>query len=362
MQNSLPERWLEMGKRHIIFMQDTNILSLFGFAPLLGVSIQNSLDFSSLGIVRKPGEKIGSICRLEYPDSRKLTCNIEYNEFESLLRRLTGEGDEPNDNGNSSYPGNINILCASIASYNRILLQTHGSIPEFINPKFADASHRFFSSPARLECMMQDLPKIMTQKETVGYCSLPRWICFSAAKNSYENAAIQESRTGFGESLFSAEEDYYKWFRKVGRKFGIEVGTQEWDDSVTPAYGVPQLPLLVLSPQAVLTVSDMKKRFTGEITMSPRSVVYIDGIDVTMENVSVDGALVVRACPDAKVIIRNIAVQNKGWKFEYCSGDPARSWKIDKLMIRRYILRKMETTEYIFNEPGYYVIECCICL
>ena len=28
----------------------------------------------------------------------------------------------------------------------------------------------------------------------------------------------------------------------------------------------------------------------------------------------------------------------------------------------RYTLRKMETTEYLFNEPGYYVIECCICL
>ena len=107
-----------------------------------------------------------------------------------------------------------------------------------------------------------------------------------------------------------------------------------------------------------LTVSDMKKRFTGEITMSPTSLVYIDGTDVTLENVSVDGALIVRACPQAKVVIRNMAIQNKGWKFEHCASDPSRSWEsgIMKMMCR-YTLRKIETTEYIFNEPGCYVIE-----
>ena len=97
--------------------------------------------------------------------------------------------------------------------------------------------------------------------------------------------------------------------------------------------------------------------------MSPTSLVYIDGTDVTLENVSVDGALVVRACPQAKVVIRNIAVQNKGWKFEHCASDPSRSWESEIIcMTCRYMLRKMETTEYIFNEPGCYVIECCICL
>lgn len=313
-----------MNKRHVIFMQDTNILAPYGFASLLGISTSNSLDFSSLGIVRKPGEKVGSICRLEYKDLRQITCNIEYNEFELLLRRLTGEGDEPNDNGNSSFPGNINVLCAFLPSYQRILEQTHGSVPEFINPKYVDASKRCFSSPARLECMMQDLPKIMTQKELVGYCSLPRWICFSAAKNSTENAVLQENRTGFGESMFSMEEDFYKLFRITLRRSSLEIGTKEWDDSITPSYGLPQLPLVVVSSHTALTISDMAKHFSGEITMSPRSVLVIDG-DVAVENLSIDGTLIVRACPGASVIVRNKAVQNKGWTFEYTSEDATRS-------------------------------------
>ena len=83
-------------------MQDTNILAMYGFPSLLGVSSTQQLDFCSLGIVRKPGEKVGSICRLEDSAGRQFTCNIEYNEFEDVLKRVKGISDQPNQNGNSS--------------------------------------------------------------------------------------------------------------------------------------------------------------------------------------------------------------------------------------------------------------------
>ena len=83
-------------------MQDTNILAIYGFPSLLGVTSSEHLDFASLGIVRKPGEKVGSICQMEDRTGRKITCNIEYNEFERILKSVNGVGDEVNANGNSA--------------------------------------------------------------------------------------------------------------------------------------------------------------------------------------------------------------------------------------------------------------------
>lgn len=90
-----------MGVRYVIFFQDTNGLSMHGYAPLLGVSERFSYDFCSMAIVRRPGEKVGGICRLEKADGASLTCNVEYNQLEDVLRASTGAGDVANAEGNS---------------------------------------------------------------------------------------------------------------------------------------------------------------------------------------------------------------------------------------------------------------------
>lgn len=90
-----------MGIRYIIFFQDTNGLSLHGFCPLLGVAEKNQFDFCSMAIVRRPGEKVGGICRLVKSPTESLTCNVEYNQLEGVLLASTGKGDVANENGNS---------------------------------------------------------------------------------------------------------------------------------------------------------------------------------------------------------------------------------------------------------------------
>ena len=40
-------------------------------------------------------------------------------------------------------------------------------MPEFVNPKYADASKTTFKSATRLECMMQDLPAMMSPDHKV---------------------------------------------------------------------------------------------------------------------------------------------------------------------------------------------------
>ena len=64
------------------------------------------------------------------------------------------EGDVPNENGYSHFPGNTNTLVFKIPEYVENLTKTGGVIPEFVNPKYANAEKTEFKAPTRLECMM----------------------------------------------------------------------------------------------------------------------------------------------------------------------------------------------------------------
>ena len=57
-------------------------------------------------------------------------------------------------------------------------------MPEFVNPKYADAQKCKFKKPTRLECMMQDYPKILGEKAKVGFTCMPEWFCYSPCKNN----------------------------------------------------------------------------------------------------------------------------------------------------------------------------------
>ena len=41
------------------------------------------------------------------------------------------------------------------------LAASGGMVPEFVNPKYATPAKDVFKSPTRLECMMQDFPKLL---------------------------------------------------------------------------------------------------------------------------------------------------------------------------------------------------------
>lgn len=41
------------------------------------------------------------------------------------------------------------------------MIRTKGVITEFVNPKYADDTKTKFKAPTRLECMMQDYPKLL---------------------------------------------------------------------------------------------------------------------------------------------------------------------------------------------------------
>ena len=111
-----------------------------------------------------PSESMGAICRLidETNPNKEIVINVEYNQLDSLLKeKWNKNGDVKNELGYSHFPGNTNTLVFKIPEYYRNLTRTGGVIPEFVNPKYANEQRTLFKSPTRLECMMQDYPKLL---------------------------------------------------------------------------------------------------------------------------------------------------------------------------------------------------------
>ena len=85
-------------------------------------------------------------------------------------------------------------------------------------------------------------------------------------------------------------------------------------------------------------------------------MLLVDGEDVFFENCTLDGALVVRACKGAKVVIRNCTISNKSWHAEKVDKDDP---SVDnRHALKGYMLVRDETRELVYDKPGEYVIEC----
>lgn len=167
-QHGLPMKWRQDGKEWMLIFQDTNGLVSHAVCPMLGVSVQNNFVMNSLTIPRLPGEAVGAICRLEKSDSSHLTVNVEYNQLSPLLI-ATGQGKDTADpiTGFSPFPGNANVLMFNLPRYSEVLKSTGGTVPEFVNPKYKDDTKTVFKAPTRLECLMQEFPRLFSPEDKV---------------------------------------------------------------------------------------------------------------------------------------------------------------------------------------------------
>jgi len=59
------ENWVKEGKKHVVFLQDTNALVINSILPTLGVSIKKGFHMNSICIPRLAGEAAGAITSLE---------------------------------------------------------------------------------------------------------------------------------------------------------------------------------------------------------------------------------------------------------------------------------------------------------
>ncbi len=297
------------GVRYLLFIQDTNGQVFNAALAAIGASEMHGYDFNSIAVNRIPGEAVGGLATLVRAGAPSLTLNVEYNQLDPLLRAtVSPEGDVPDVRGYSRFPGNINLLIIRLAPYLRVLESSGGIIAEFVNPKFSDAARTQFKKPARLETMMQDLPKLFTSGEKVGVTIFDRAWCFSACKNNLADAAAKVAVGGPPESASSAENDFYL----AGRMRLAQAGMDVMAGSARPIRGVPFVagPRVILRPSFALTLADVRERIRGG-AISGDSTLILEG-DVRLENVTVFGGatLVVLAAPGESLALRDLTVSD----------------------------------------------------
>jgi UDP-sugar pyrophosphorylase len=305
------KKFATAGIRHLLFIQDTNGQVFNAALAALGVSEIRGYDFNSIAVNRIPGEAVGGIARLSKPGSPDLTLNVEYNYLDPLLRETVNPaGDVAEPNGFSRFPGNINLLVVRLEPYLRVLESSGGVIAEFVNPKFADASRTKFKKPARLETLMQDLPKSFVSGEKVGVTIFDRVWCFSACKNNLTDAAAKVATNGPAESASSAENDFYLAGRMKLRAAGMEV----IEAPQKTLSGIPLVPgpRVILRPSFALTLADVRARISGG-SIAGEATLVLDG-DVTLENVTIaDGASLVAKAPEGGTLeIKDRTVTRSG--------------------------------------------------
>jgi len=351
-QTGLAKTWSDLGVEWICFFQDTNGLVFNALPACIGVSKKLDLEVNSLTVPRKPGEAVGAICKLvpdedgKKRDLKDLTINVEYNQLDALLKSTPVGGDAADaKTGLSPYPGNINVLVFKAKPYAVALEKSHGIVPEFVNPKYKDSTKTVFKKPTRLECMMQDYPRLCDPGSKIGFTALERWCCFSAVKNNLDDAKDKAAKTGFGESGCTGEADAYKINRKKLRLVGVDIDDE---GKTVELAGIPcsSGAMVCLHPSFACTLEDLKKRFPEPkaVSISSRSTLVLNG-DITIKRLELDGALIVTANPGASVVIDEGKVKNEGYEFQML--DDLKDTSIDeKFRIRGYTLSKKAAADY----------------
>jgi UDP-sugar pyrophosphorylase len=294
------KKFAHSGIRYLLFIQDTNGQVFNAALAALGVSEIRGYDFNSIAVNRIPGEAVGGIATLRKTGSPDLTINVEYNYLDPLLRETVNPaGDVAEPNGFSRFPGNINVLAVRLAPYLSVLESSGGIIAEFANPKFADSARTAFKKPARLETLMQDLPKSFVAGEKVGVTIFDRAWCFSPCKNNLADAAAKVAAGGPPESASSAESDFYLAGRIKLRAAGMEV----LEAPAKTIRGVPITPgpRVILHPSFALTLADVRARIRGG-SISGDATLILEG-DATLEHLVIpDGATVVAKAPEGETL------------------------------------------------------------
>lgn len=360
-REGLVDKWYNEGKKHVIFLQDTNALVINSVLPTLGVSIAKGFHMNSICIPRLAGEAAGAIARLEHKTDpeKSLVINVEYNQLDPLLSSQGDcKGDVPDPStGYSPYPGNANNLVIEMGAYAKTLAgEDKGVVIEFVNPKYKDDTRTEFKKPTRLECMMQDIPKLfqkeMGSEANIGFTQFDRWFTFSPAKNSLD-AGVEDANKGGSApgTMSSAESDKYIQNQRKLKFAGVDVDVTEEDDLV-PIGGIPVTPgpRIVICPGFAITQQEIVQKVEGG-KITKQSTLVLEGEGLKVKNLDLDGALVIRTGHDCDVTVDGLVVRNKGCNVkEIPDGDAVP----EEVAIRGYTMTKDEVMEIIINEPGRY--------
>ena len=350
-------KWKSTGVKWCIFFQDTNGLAFITLPAMIGVSVSLDLDVNSLAIPRYAKQAVGAVTKLTHTDGRQMTINVEYNQLDPMLRATVSPAGDVNDKstGLSMYPGNINHLVFRMGSYESTLQNTNGAIEEFVNPKYSDSSKTSFKKPTRLECMMQDYPKLLGQESKVGFTLAPSWICYSPCKNNPEDAAASAAAGVPAGSAYQAESDMYAVYASVLRKLGANVPPAA-PRSFLGIFACPG-PCISVSPSSAVFLSDIQRLFPNPlaIDISSRSTLIVQG-DVVIRSLKLDGGMKVTAPEGTHLSVQaggenGCVIRNAGYVYHEHGIDRSKNLS-EVVKMRGYEIRLKEERVAVCPTPS----------
>jgi UDP-sugar pyrophosphorylase len=280
------------------------------------------------------------------------TINVEYNQLDPLLRATGFQDGDVNDpaTGFSPFPGNINQLLFHLEEYSSTLDRTKGNMPEFVNPKYADAEKTIFKKPTRLECMMQDFPTVLEGEDSkkVGFTSIAADLCFSPVKNATaDGVLLQQSGTHPGVAA-TGEADQYASMRKILSSIGCNIvdATPVSFNGIVITPG----PEIVLAPSFAIFPAECQIKFPNpsNVKISSRSSLVVRGSGVIIESLDLDGALVIECEEGASGVIRNLIVKNAGWEKVACETNECD----EVIRMRGFFIKKNETETIVIKNDS----------
>ena len=333
-QSGKVKQWFIQGKRYMVQFMDTNVLAFNCIPASIGASEKFNFDVNSIVVPRRPKDAIGIICKLTNRNGDSVVQNVEYNQVDSLLKdRYNGKGDVANEKGLCDFPGNLNVLVFRISSYLNVLEESKGLVPEFVNPKYADEERTKFKSPTRLECLMQDVPKLIKHGEKVGYTYFERWFCFTACKNNLHDACQKLKNNETGESAFTVERDIFSYNERILKEIigKLEVIKDGPDNElVINGCDVKFGAKIIIYPSFAPTVTELRNKLNhmkGKITMTNNSTLILKNDILIEEGIDLDGYLVVDKdekdfviCHNKKKIIYRLLKKGEGKIYEKLRG------------------------------------------
>jgi UDP-sugar pyrophosphorylase len=190
--------------------------------------------------------------------------------------------------------------------------RTKGAIPESVKVE-AGVSH--------LECRMQDFVFIFQGGEAkpqalrnvkVGYTCVSAHLCYSPVANTNAEGAALQAKGLIPACATSAEADQYRVHRKIMRSYGCEI--EKVDPQIYGGVSVAFGSQIVLKPSVVCFPGDYPNVFPNpeKVKISARSSLVVTGVNVTIDSLDLDGALVIHGVADGG-IVKDLVIHNKGW-------------------------------------------------
>jgi len=236
-----------------------------------------------------------------------------------------------------------------------VLARTGGAIPEFVNPKYADDAKTAFKKPTRLECMMQDYPKLLSSAAKVGFTVLERAAVreYSPVKNATREAVAKIAAGLDGACAATGEADAYAFNCDLLSVGGMAIGDAEPRDFL----GVPVAlrPAACLTPYFGLVEADFRARVKGGALGAGAALVIEGPGNVVLDNVTVKpgAALRITTGPGTNLVVKDLVVDNKGQRFvPLTDAELADAAVPEATRIRGFRVEKREETHFVFELPG----------